>query len=364
MRPARVLIVGSAWQRGTLAATRSLALGGGHAVVIASATRGHAARSRHCGRWHPVPPPDSSDHVAAVADVVAREGIDIVFAGDDEHLLTLSEHRHLLGRAQFPYPGHETVLRALDKISLYALAVQAGVAIAEVSREVPPATADQWIGKQRIYTPGAPHVHALGSASTAGRGELVFQRVIHGDLLAVVTLMGPDGHLLYAGAQLADALYPEPFGVSARARIVPLDHGLEDAIARLLGLLGWWGLAELQFMTSEESPPALIDFNGRFFGSLQLTAAAGIDLPSAWVAAASGQAVQLGTPEPGVSYQWLEGDLRRAAASSHPRAREFWTALRHAPRSAHSLWSPQDPVPVGRHALDLAVRAMRKAKPS
>ena len=202
------------------------------------------------------------------------------------------------------------------------------------------------------------HLHATELRDGTGR-NLVFQRIVEGHLLALVTLVSPASELLYAGAQRADAVFPEPFGVSVRARSVDADGDLVNKAGELLRELGWSGIAELQFIVSGAGEPHLIDLNGRFFGSLGLSEAAGVDLPSAWVESAFGAPVRLPRATTGVRYQWLEGDLRRAAASRTRRA-ETIAALRFAPGAVHSLWSGSDPAPALRLVGDLARRAVGK----
>lgn len=357
---ARILVVEGGWQRGALAATRALGAAGHH-VSIASAERGHAARSRWARRWLRIP--DVSSHALpdALGEVVRRGAFDVVFAGDDEHLLLLSEHRDRLSPARFPYVDHEDVLRALDKVSLYDAAARAGLAVPETQVVRPPAGERGWIAKERLYRPGASHVHHDPATIVAGsERDLVFQRVVPGGLLAVVVLLDASGIVRYAAAQQAEAVHPEPFGVSVRSRLVLPGPALLGAIRRLFAELRWIGVAELQFIAAEGREPQLIDLNGRFFGSLALSAGAGVDLPSAWVDVAFGRAPDLATARTGARYQWLEGDLRRAAASRQ-RLREIARSLWWAPGAVHSVWAANDPAPALRHAGALLSRAMRRA---
>lgn len=360
MRLRRVLIVEGGWQRGTLTAARCLGRAG-HWVGVAGAERGHAARSRYTAQWSPLPDVASPALVDAVAELVRRHSYDVVFAGDDEHLLALSQGREALAPAVFPYAPHDTVLRALDKVRLYDAARGCGLPVPETRVAPPPAGDGEWIVKERLYLPGSSHEHLshADDADLAGR-DVVHQRVIPGRLLAVVAFAAPGGELLYAAAQRADAVHPEPFGVSSRARVVPLVPALRAQVAALLRELGWWGLAELQFVEDAAGTAHLIDLNGRFFGSLALTAGAGVDLPSAWVATAFGEPPRVGEVRAGARYQWLEGDLRRAAAATRPLP-EVLTALRSAPGAAHSVFASDDPRPALAFASLLGRRAVRRA---
>lgn len=355
-----VLIVESGWGRGSLAATRSLARAG-FRVSVAGQQSGHAARSRYSRRWFPVPESDHVSYASRVEEIVRRGKFQVVFAGDDENLLALSEHRHVLGDTVFPHPPHPVVRRALDKLTLYQAAVHCGIAVPETSTTRPSQGGHCWIAKQRIYGRGRAHTYGRGTAVADVGEDLIYQRVVEGPLLAVVTLTSRDGRPVYMAAQQAETLSPEPFGASGRARTVPLDAELEEWVMRLLACLHWWGLAELQFVVSAEGVPHLIDFNGRFYGSMALTTAAGVDLPNAWLAAAMGEPVSVGMPREGIRYQWLEGDLRRAWGRPAGRGREILETLRYAPGAAHSLWMPSDPLPAARQLADMAVRNVRRA---
>lgn len=359
MIPRRILIVEGGWQRGALAATRSLGRAG-HYVAIASEVPGHSARSRYSARWFRLPKIGSPSFLERIRGITRGGSFEVMFAGDDEHLLHLSEHRAELAPAVFPYPAHPQVLRALDKVALYEAARSAGLSVPETVLSPPEGDAEGWIAKERLYGPGSSHEHLHATELRDGTGRnLVFQRIVEGHLLALVTLVSPASELLYAGAQRADAVFPEPFGVSVRARSVDADGDLVNKAGELLRELGWSGIAELQFIVSGAGEPHLIDLNGRFFGSLGLSEAAGVDLPSAWVESAFGAPVRLPRAATGVRYQWLEGDLRRAAASRTRRA-ETIAALRFAPGAVHSLWSGSDPAPALRLVGDLARRAVGK----
>ncbi len=373
MRPTTVLIVGDGWQRGTLAATRALSAAG-HTVHLAGPNRGHAARSGHSSGWHELPVPAEPGFGDELRRVTAETGAEVAFAGDDEHLLALVRTDPGPG-VVVGHPAAAVVDRALDKRSLYATATAAGLLVPAFRSERPTRRSEEWIAKHPVYVAGTEHDHVRldDLAVLEQRGEIagpsqhsdddepwMFQRVVHGELLALVVLRSRSGGLLYSGAQIAETVYPEPFGVSARARSIPVPEDLVAGVNRLMADLDWWGLAEVQFQVDAEGEAHLIDFNGRFFGSMALTTSEATGLPAAWVAVALGQEVDAKelTPPEDARYQWLEGDLRRAMASDRPVA-EVATTLLAAPRSVHSVSSWRDARPALIHAGALAWRAVR-----
>jgi predicted ATP-grasp superfamily ATP-dependent carboligase len=130
----------------------------------------------------------------------------------------------------------------------------------------------------------------------------------------------------------------------------------------LLEKLQWSGLSELQFILPDEGDPRLIDFNGRFYGSMSLALAAGPNLPALWAEIATGRSA--GGPVqdavPGVRYQWLEGDLRATREYPRARVRELAGCLGYALVVRRSIASATDPLPALRGVASIVRHAARK----
>jgi len=141
-----------------------------------------------------------------------------------------------------------------------------------------------------------------------------------------------------------------------RAHTVAVDEELAGRAAALLGELGWQGLSELQFLVPDGGgEPQLIDFNGRFYGSMPLAIGAGVNLPDIWARSVTSRDVpEPRDAEPGVRYQWLEGDLRAAREDSRGTVRDLLECLRYAPGARHSVSSLSDPAPLLRAVRRLA----------
>jgi predicted ATP-grasp superfamily ATP-dependent carboligase len=194
---------------------------------------------------------------------------------------------------------------------------------------------------------------AVADMQAAGATPLLQER-IDGTLTAVSALIGRRGDLLAASQQETERLSLRR--TSVRARTVPVDPDHLERVRRLLAELGWWGLANLQFLVPADGQPRLIDFNGRFYGSLALAIRAGADFPALWVRDALGEPV--GGPllaRPGVRFHALEEDLRRARRERRGGlARDLVRTLAAVPRSAHTTLAVSDPWPAMRRAARLA----------
>lgn len=377
----RVLIVDPRDARGSLAAARGLAAGG-WTVGIGAPSATLASRSRHVRHRHRLPSPDDGleAFLAALNEALAAGGYEVVFASGDEEVQLLVRERDRI-RALVPYPSAEVVRRAMDKGFLAQAAARAGLAL--------PATAESgaearerfggrpFVVKERLHGAQGPdgrptHLEPLltADASEADRraaeiaaagGAPLIQEAVEGRLAAFSSVAGEDGRLLARVQQEAERTWPRDLGCSVRARSVAVDEALAERVAALLADLGWTGLSELQFVVGADREPRLIDFNGRFYGSLALAMAAGPNLPALSAAVATGRPTEGlgGDGRPGVRYQWLEGDLRAARERSRGLARDAADCLRYAVGARHSIWRASDPVPGVRVALALLAERRR-----
>lgn len=359
-----VLVVENGASRGALTAVRSLAAAGWRVGVGSPAGRGPASSSRACHRRHRVPAAheDSAAFLAAVRAAVAGSRYEVVFGAGEAEVLALSAARDTVG-AVVPYAEHAQVVRAIDKQELCAAARQAGL---RTARALDPdgLTGERQpvVVKARLHArperPGSPPridtlvVHGaeaarrrIGEVRGLG-GEPLVEEFHRGTLMAYAAVIAPGGRVVADCMQVASRIWPPEAGASCRAETVPVDPAVSGPAARLLTGLGWYGLAQLQFVVPDDGVPRLIDLNGRFYGSMALAVAAGADLPAAWAALATGRDVPFTRARPGVRYQWLEGDLRRAAGERRGGLiTDLAGTLRHALGAAHSTLSLRDPRP-------------------
>ena len=361
----RALVVEQGYSRGALAAVRALAQAGWQVGVGAPDGRGLASSSRACWRRHAVPAAhqDQAAFLAAVARAVSEGGYQVVFGAGEAEVLTLSEHRDTVP-AVVPHADHQVVLNALDKARLAEAAVAAGLRVPALL--APDSLTDETrpvVVKARMHArPGQagapPRIDTnvvVGATATRRRveqitalgGEAQVQEFLEGHLMAYAAVTTPGGRRVAAQSmQVASRVWPPGAGASCRAVSVPVDPELAGRAAALLAALGWFGLAELQFIVPADGIPRLIDLNGRFYGSLALAVRAGANLPSTWAALATGRDVGPVTAAAGVRYSWWEGDLRRALVERRGGlARDLAGALYAGVGAAHSITRWRDPAP-------------------
>lgn len=321
-------------------------------------------------------PPAATDEGGFVDGVARVSGdYDVVLPAGDAEVMTLSRHRAALG-ARFPYPAHEVLETYLDKQVLAHRAEAFGIASPRIhSREdlaagavdLPLIVKQRWVGTdasarretQRVES--AEQVLALLERWDAMETNSLLQEVVEGDLLALSLLMSPAGTVVAAVQSVGERItWPPRTGMRLRSRTVPVDEDLLDRVGAMLASDGWWGLVDVDFLAPDVGPPRLIDCNGRFYASMAIADAAGVNFPDLWGRMALGHPVPtrlLGRA--GVRYHWLEGDLRRAVGTRAGLA-DVAGSIAHAAGAAHTIGLGNDPVPGIRHLGTLAARAVRR----
>jgi predicted ATP-grasp superfamily ATP-dependent carboligase len=333
-----------------------------------------ASLSRHAARHHAVREcgEDEDGFIADVAAAVRTGGYEIVFCSYEAGLMALSARREEIEPAIWPYPPEAVVRRTFDKLDLFHAVRAAGLHAPETvvaSDESLTAWSGPVVVKARNHVPqrfetalfGDPEqARELVSRTLAEGGEPLLQRPLQGEMGAIVVVVGRDGSLISEIHQRALHTWPPGAGDTVLGEVVAPDPVLSRAIPALVSELGWTGLAQIEFFRSGQEV-GITDFNGRFYGSMALAVAAGANVPALWARDALGlgnPAVAPGTmARPGVRFQWFNRDF--AAGLSRGRARGALRAVAVAPRAAHSMWDPRDPLPAFRYLLPEAGRRLR-----
>lgn len=375
----RALIIDPGDSRGSLAAARALA-GAGWAVGVASPRANSFVSASRAVTWtHRVSAPsgDLETFLAELAGAIAERGYRLVFAGGDPEVMALTYARERIPTV-VPYPAYATVRHLSDKVELADHAERVGIAAprtvpaddrAEVEFPVVVKARERWSPVHTIP------IETLRTTLVADRDELrrrlaeirdcgaepLIQVSTSGALVAYVVVLDRGGKVLAELQQRADGVWPPGAGVSTRAHAEPVNRELADAALRLLRESGWWGLAEMQFLVDRTGPPCLVDVNPRFYGSLALATAAGLNLPDCWARVALGWPTAQPDPRLPVRYQWMEGDVRRAWIERRGGlARDLFGCVAYAARATHSISNVRDPLPAVVHLGHLARRGLAR----
>ena len=381
-----------------VASVRSLARAGHRVLVGSSGSWSKAGWSRRvAGTFrYPAPQADAVGFVRRVAEEAAREPGTLVLPMTERTTLPLSESRAQIFEAggRLVLPPAETVRRAFDKSETTRLASSLGVAVPrtelvaddEAARRVMRGVAYPVVLKPRsseevstagsVIATGAPRyardegefAEAYADLSRRAAAVLV-QEYVEGVGAGYFALMR-EGELRaeFAHRRVRD-VRPTGSGSAVRVSVRP-DPVLREQSLKILGALGWHGVAMVEFRVRADGTPVFMEVNGRFWNSLPLAVYAGADFPAMLAELAEHGEVRERSPyREGVRCRWLLGDFRhlvevwRGAPEGYTgrfptrfgALRDF---LRPAAGTFHDNFSWRDPWPELGDWLDFAFRRL------
>jgi biotin carboxylase len=377
--PPRRLLLAADHRYASLGAVRALREGGYTPWVAATERGWYAARSRAAAGVVAVPDVrcDPDGFVAALVSAASSLEIAAVLPASEAALLALAGHQHMFPRTAVGVCAPGIVQRATDKVALLELAAEARLPLPpsviltqpEIDRRgrdlrypviVKPVRSEMTAPDGSLRYESVRRVRSFEALSRAveqvpGR-KWVVQQYLPGILRAVCGVVW-NGELVCAVHQVTHRTWP-PDGPSAYAQTTAADPDLEQGVARLLGLVGWSGVFQAQFIESD-GRNYLIDFNPRLYGSVSLAVFAGLNLPAIWANLLVGGAPAAGNYRVGVRYRCEERDLRALlAALAHGRVGVVVDGLVPRRRTVHAIFSRRDPLPAITSIAKLSRRLM------
>ena len=327
--------------RSTLAAARALVREGCEVHVTGSARHTLAGVSRGVHPWVIPHDPlrDRQGYGKAVLDLVERTGAQVLIPMTDASVEACLDQRDALPiGCRFPFPSTDRWRAAADKSRLLPLATVTGFAVPrsltlERSGERPVADGLTFPAVVK------PHRSVVGAN---GKGALKLAVSLVPDLshcakvleelpeeaypvLLQERIIGPGegifllrwkGRIVAHFAHRRLREHPPAGGVSVYREAILPDPDLLAAATRLLAALEWEGVAMVEGKRDLRTGAwAVMEINGRFWGSLQLAVDAGVNFPALLVAAALGLPLPPLPPEyrTGIRSRWWWGDLDHLA---------------------------------------------------
>ncbi|RPI09717.1 MAG: ATP-grasp domain-containing protein [Zetaproteobacteria bacterium] len=295
----RVLILDGFWNK-ALAAVRSL---GRRGVFVGAGERTRLAPalfSRHCRRRfvYPSPTRRREDFLAALERELETGGYDVLMPMELATQLAVTDARERLERrARIPFADADRTRRVHDKGFLTAFARDHGIACpATVFPEGPERAAA--LAGDLSYPVLVKPCHSSG-----GRGIVRVERPadlaeayarVHAAFPAPIVqeCLPPGGEAVGVAVLMNFASEPRASFVYRRIREYPASGGpstlresirdpeLQTTAERLLSLLGWVGVAMVEFKVDpRDGQPTLLEVNPRFWGSLHHAIVCGVDFP-------------------------------------------------------------------------------------
>jgi protein-tyrosine-phosphatase/predicted ATP-grasp superfamily ATP-dependent carboligase len=297
----RVLVLGSD-TRSFLTVIRSLARAGIEVHVAWCPLNSASLGSRYVNTVHSIPYYRSDDPgwIDTFNELLCRFEFDLVIPCDDASLLPLQIHKRQLARADCIYLLSDKAHRMTsDKECTYEMARNLNIslprqALASTRTELdaavrdfglpvivkPPRSAESNDPQARLSVKKVRRSEDLDSvaASVLKSGPVLVQEYFRGIGVGVETLCR-DGEVLVA-FQHERVHEPLLGGGSTYRRSVALNPELLEATRRLMKAVDYTGVCMVEFRYHPESRKwVLIETNGRFWGSLPLAVAVGINFP-------------------------------------------------------------------------------------
>jgi predicted ATP-grasp superfamily ATP-dependent carboligase len=286
--------------------------------------------------------------LAALVRELARGGYGVVLPMELSTLLFLSLHREaILPYAQFPFAPHDVLSRAARKWPVAEAAARLGLPVPR-TRLLPRSAPLGGLAGDLVRDPGLPLV-LKADLSEGGRGlfycrhrreleaalsavarsgvDYVAQAMLPpgGQALGVAALLGASGEVLALAGHRRLRQYPLGGGPSTCRESFLQPEAADHALSLLRGL-DFTGLAMVEFRVDpRDGRPYVLEVNPKFWGSLPLAIASGVDFPYLVYAWALGLPLPERRQVPGVVVRnLLPGDLLHLLAARGRVGRDFW----------------------------------------
>ena len=363
-------LVTDAHLRSVLAGIRGLGRAGHDVLAVGPRQSAAGLWSRYTKDRAVAPSGDREALTGRLGEMGERHGPLLAYPGQESSIDALLAEP-LPAQVSLPYPNLGALAVLRDKRRLAVLAGEAGLTSPKTLVEATAGELRRWSPTRAcVVKPALPNgalatallarsedeLHAIVTDLPAEESLLVQERA-RGPLTAIALVLDAGGTAVARFQQVARRTWPSDAGSSTVAESVSLDERLAGRAVHMLAQAGFAGLAHLQFV-EVAGGKALIDVNPRFYGSLPLAIACGVNLPAAWHAAVTGGPASDGDAgyRTGVSFHWLEGEALLAARSSPRPVPALARALMRPPSRprAAAVWAADDPLASAVFGADLS----------
>jgi len=324
-------------QRSALAATRSIGQKGITVYVGETTTNSLAGSSKYCTQRVIVPNAETSpmEYVKALLSIISRFRVNILLPMTDISTATILAARDSFSNVLIPYPSINTYREVSNKSLLFKKAEALGFPVpktiyinspSQLTDSLASLSYPVVIKPSLSRIPGenqwvSTHVSVAQSESELltiinrhrwlQDHSFMLQEFIHGEGSGVFTLYKKGKPVVFFSHRRIREKPPRG-GVSVLSESIEVDPRMRKISEGLLDSVGWHGVAMIEFKVTPDGTPYLMEINGRFWGSLQLSIDSGVDFPYLTYLMAIEEALELTTQyTTGIKSRWLLGDLDR-----------------------------------------------------
>jgi predicted ATP-grasp superfamily ATP-dependent carboligase len=267
--------------------------------------------------------------------IQARKYTTIFPLGDDSVLKISAYRAKIEPFARLALPNHRSVLIALDKSETLRVGDDLGIPVPKtytvssleqvkkLSRTVTypvvlkPIMSYSWqthggaLYSRPFYVTSPVDLEGTYERMEKSFPTVMIQEYIPGYNVSVGMLFD-SGSVKAACCIRVYRAFPVSGGTGVLRESIPPDPEIVKYASDLLGNLHWHGVAEVEFkVDSRDGRPKLMEINPRFWGSMDVAIASGIDFPYLLLLIAKGERINpMLSYKPGVKLCWLNGDIQ------------------------------------------------------
>lgn len=275
---------------------------GRHGVEVTAAShnkRALAFHSRYCSHraYYPNPKGNGRKIVGCMLSAMKKEGIDVLFPLSEEIMFPISLNIDRFEGNIIPIPSHDALEKTDDKSKSVETAIinnmdvpktflmrnrdEIGTASRELNFPVviKPYRGEGSIGHGVVNSPRGlkPKFQKIVSAF----GPSMIQEFVWGKKYTVSAVFDEKHRPVGACVQMMIRQFPLQGGPQIVAESVKEPKVMEFAL-KFLSALKWTGIGQVEVIVDQrDGKPKLIEVNPRFYGSVCLPIAAGVDYP--WI---------------------------------------------------------------------------------
>ena len=319
---------------------------------------------------------ECNNFVNQLTDILKNGDYSAVYSSREVTTIPISYHKKKLEKyAEVPFPDYEKMLMTHDKAKTFKFAKEYGIPIPDTYivesmdelEEISNSIKYPVVVKSRfktIWLDGKPVMLKVTSKNYVNnRDELInvsheilkksgkmpiVQEYIHGAGYGVEVLFNyGEPRAIFMHKRLRE--YPISGGASTLRESI-YNEKMKSVALDLMTGLEWHGVAMVEFKLDEkDGEPKLMEVNGRFWGSLALSIASGVDFPYLLHKMVTEEDVKpVFEYKTGVKCRWLiPGDILWFAASLYGRSGKFRVIKDFSKFSGmnYDILSKNDPLP-------------------
>jgi predicted ATP-grasp superfamily ATP-dependent carboligase len=301
----------------TLGVVRSLGRRDVHVIAGGGTRRAEAFLSRYAAETvvHPSPEEDDERFVAALTEIARRRRADVVLPVGYASTRAVARHRDAFaGVACVAVADWEAMQVAGSKRATTELAQRLGVPTPRTFASADDVESFPVVVKESLGSGHVRYVNDRRELDALSGDDLVLQEYVPGEGRGFFCLMDSGVEkAMFMHRRIRE--FPVTGGASTAAESF-YDERLRELGLTLLRDLRWHGVAMAEFkVDARDGSYKLLELNPKFWGSIDLAIAAGVDFPWLAVQLAVGEALDPVLEYPsGVRFQWVFADLLHAAA--------------------------------------------------